>query len=369
MQLVAGSLITFMVMSVCGCQKNNSVEMDIKDYEWSDQEIPEHIERKMGDKLVVDADIMVLKGFEDGKADVLKVEREEIDSKLIAKVMIPQEDVVDKKEVELEAPAFHEEYTLKDNTMVFIDEDGFLYTTELNAYISHCIRFGPFYGDEGNKKKFENIEDFEYMSMEDAKQRCIDLYTEMNIPIDNDVKYSTRLAHNVLKEEEIDYSLIEGIEGLEGLPEVKPEWTEEDDSYYFEFCSMVDGCGIIPDLVNERIYCPVVLTAIVNKDGIVGMSGESGWEVKERIDKGQALLNLDALLEKIAKRYENIIIEEPLVVKEIQLGYAGMRGENGEIKEVTMRPVWSYIIEQKKEYMGIERQMYAFDAITGEELI
>lgn len=67
--------------------------------------------------------------------------------------------------------------------------------------------------------------------------------------------------------------------------EAKKEiWGEEEDCYYFEFYQTINDCGIIPSVTtfqSERVYMPQVSRVILNKDGLVELTSDHFWNVKQ----------------------------------------------------------------------------------------
>lgn len=97
-----------------------------------------------------------------------------------------------------------------------------------------------------NREHYETVtEDFDFMSMDEAENICYELLTELGISVHRNAWEAFRLPHDVLRDEE-EVIVMENLPP-ETQPSPKPEWTEDDDCYYFDFYPTINGNGMIPD--------------------------------------------------------------------------------------------------------------------------
>lgn len=369
------SIVLIGVLCVTGCQREKEVK-EHKELGWSvDTMPPEYISETINENFIIDADVCVLPGFEQGTADVLNVEMDTFNRKAVTDVLTENNVIISEEKEEYEDGTTSLYYELSNGDHLYISDRFVSYTSALSEYIFYCTRLA--YGQVGeNREVFEATEtDFAYCSIEEAEKTGADLLERLGIPVYESGRYKLRLHHEVLKQEE-DPIVMEGLAD-EYNPKPKGEWTSADDSYYFEFYQTVDGCGIIPEVYtpeSTRVYTPLPVKMILNEEGIVEISSDSRWVCREIIEKEQPLINFQTALDMLKKKYEHVITEDLLEVEKIELGYAGLRQgvEDGWENHMIAAPVWVFRVKRTTSMHGNEitsSYTVIFDAVTGEEIL
>lgn len=359
--------LVFCIILIGACSKKEKLSKE--DMMWTYKEIPHHIDKKIKDNIMIDAKVTILPGFENGKADIYKIKNKMIDRKLVREILIKNKAIVNTK---TEKYGKKEELTvdyhkLDNGDILSIGDEWFNYQSELLNYMSYCIRFST--GQEDNNvEEFEkNIEDFKYISLKDAEQKCVEIAENLELSIDEESYRSYRLSHETLKQEE-NVIMNPGLEE-EYQPHPKPEWTTEDDSYYFEFLPTINGYGFVPDCYageTERVRGVNKCYMTYNRNGIVGMSNSDVFEIESIIEEQVNLLNLDTALKEVEKNYEQVIVRGSINITEIYLGNVVLFQEQEGIYMTI--PVWAFSIEEKKENESPRYFKKLIDATTGKEI-
>lgn len=370
------SLLLLCVLCAGGCQRKNEVTESQDISGWSVKEMPpEHISETVNENFIIDANVCVLPGFEQGIADILSVGVDTLDWKAATEVLSENNKVENEKREEYADGTQSLFYELSNGDHLYLFDDFVSYSSQLSEYIFYCTRLA--YGQVGeNREVFESAkEDFDYCSMEEAEKTVTDMLERMGISVVKDSRYSLRLPHALLEQEE-EPLVMEGRPD-EYNPKPKESWNSKDDCYYFEFCHMVNGCGIIPEVwtvVSERIYTPQAVKVVLNNDGVVSMGADSSWVYKETVEKNQSLIDFQTAINKVKKKYEQVIMENLLEVKEIELGYVGIR-ENAEddwLEHMTATPAWVFRIKETTQMYGEDitsSYLIVLDAVTGQEIL
>lgn len=363
-----GFVLFICMFVICGCEKNEVKNEE--EYVWGSEEIPEHIERTISENAYIDADVTVFSGFEAGKADILEINMQEVDRDLVFKVLSEGRELKEKYSEEYDNETV-DYYDFEDRSKLSIGNTWFNYFSEFSEYIWYCCRFQD--GQSGNNEEIfkQNETDFSYMSMQEAEEQCYELLEDIGLTVHEKSLKAYRLEHNTLREQE-DVIVMEQLPE-ETQPKPKPEWTTEDDSYMFYFYPTVNGFGLIPNAYSaqsERIMGIQTHEVIYNRNGVAKIGGaQNAITVKKVLQKEVPLLNIEGALKRVSERYEQLIGEQEIWVKEVQLGYVVEQKEGGVPEKLI--PVWCFRIEEKRVEAGQEYTMYVcllIDATTGEEI-
>lgn len=368
------ALLLLSVLGFSGCQKEQR-KAEVSKSDFLDQEIPDHVSEEVSKNFIIDADVHILRGFEDGMADVLRVKMIPFDQKQVISVFAADHPVAEEKSNSYMDGSSDTTYFFENGDQVYVSDDFLSYQTELSGYLNYSARLS--YGQAGeNRDLFAAVkEDFSYSSIDAAEKNCYEMLKKVGVPVLEKSKCRFRLKHQLLEAEEEPLVMV----GLpdEYNPKPKEKWTEEDDCYYFEFYQMIDGCGIIPDVylpMGERIYSASVMRVICNQAGIVQLSMSNGWDCSEILEKDKPLVGFGEALDTIKKKYEKVVSKEMLELIEIELGYTGFResAEENWIEQMVFSPIWLFRVKKTETIEGDEfTTVYnvAIDAVTGEEIL
>lgn len=355
-----------LICVLSGCEKKEV--QTAENYNWNIESVPEYMTEPLADNIQIDAKVRILSGFEDGKADIMHVCEKEIDmDKVFQK--LGKGKAVTEQNVEHYEDGDIKDYLFSDNARLFAAKNYFHYQTELSEYLYYCLRLGQGMPESNHKRYKEITEDFDYMSMEDAENVCYELLTDMGIAVHPDAWEAYRLPHDVLQEEE-EVLVMEQMPP-ETQPKPKPEWTEEDDSYYFAFYPTIEGNGMIPDTYvsgSEALRGFQAVTVIYNSAGVVqAHTDDAGFKVTDIIEKDVSLMNYETVIENIYERYKNVITDTMMTATDITLGYVLLREETE--NQYTAMPAWSVsIVYEDPQMETTYSEEILFNAVTGEEI-
>ncbi len=370
------SLLLLGVLCAGGCQRKNEVTEPHDGSGWSAKDMPpEHISETVNENFMIDADVCILPGFEQGTADILRVGADTLDWEKATETLTENNKVESEKRETYADGTTSLRYVLGNGDRLYLSDDFVSYSSRLSEYIFYCTRLA--YGQVGeNREVFESAkEDFAYCSMGEAEKTAADMLERIGLSIVKDSRYSLRLPHELLEQEE-EPIIMEGLPD-EYNPKPKESWSSKDDCYYFEYDYMINGCGILSNVwtvVSERIYTPQAVKVILNHDGIVSMGADSSWVYKETVEKKQSLIDFQTAIDKVKKKYEQVIMEDLLEVKEIELGYVGVKedAEDDWIEHMTAIPAWVFRIRKTSQMHGQDitsSYLIILDAVTGQEIL
>ena len=364
-KIIYALLVTVCLFSIGGCAKKEEIVQEEKN--WDISKVPSHIQEDINENLKIDADVRIGAGFEMGKADVFQIADKKLDTKKAEELLL-EGKTVDKKEVNEYEDGTQTDYTLmgEDEVRVSISDNWFYYGGKLAESIGYSFRH-EYTEDDGNINEYlKREQDFPFMSMEEAKEKSMTLMNELGGEWNGDAIRFFRLDHKTLKKEE----KVIVIDTLPEEEQSKPRenWTEKDDSYYFEFAPMVEGYELIHDcaIPDSEQYRGITNCCIIwNADGLVQMLRGDVFEVQKRLEEQKSLLELEAVLEKLREKYGKAILQDQLKVVEIRLGNICKREKEKGIYETV--PVWDFevVAHDEETTWGYD---IVFDAITGEEL-
>ncbi len=370
------SLLLLGVLCAGGCQRKNEVTEPNDGSDWSAEDMPpEHISETVNENFMIDADICILPGFEQGTADILRVGADALDWEKATETLTENNKVESEKRETYADGTTSLRYVLSNGDRLYLSDDFVSYSSRLSEYIFYCTRLA--YGQVGeNREVFESAkEDFAYCSIGEAEKTVADILERIGLSIVKDSRYSLRLPHELLEQEE-EPIIMEGLPD-EYNPKPKESWSSKDDCYYFEYDYMINGCGILSNVwtvVSERIYTPQAVKVILNHDGIVSMGADSSWVYKETVEKKQSLIDFQTAIDKVKKKYEQVIMEDLLEVKEIELGYVGVKedAEDDWIEHMMAIPAWVFRIRKTSQMHGQDitsSYLIILDAVTGQEIL
>lgn len=360
-KIVYALLVTVCLFSIGGCaKKEKSVQ---EEHNWDISKVPSHVQEDINENLKIDADVRIGDGFEKGKADIFQITEKKLDTKKAEELLLKGK-TVDKKEVKEDETV----YTLagEDEARVSIYDDWFYYGGKLAESIGYSFRYEYADRDNNINEYLKREQDFPFMSMEEAKEKSLTLMNELGGEWTEDAIRSFRLDHETLKKEE----KIAVIDTLPEEEQSKPRenWTEKDDSYYFEFAPVIEGYELIEkyEIPDSEQYLGIVNCRVIcNADGLVETYRGDVFEVRKRLEEQKSLLELEAVLEKLREKYSKVMLQEQLKVVEIRLGNICKREQEKGIYETV--PVWDFkvVAHDEETIWGYD---IVFDAITGEEL-
>jgi hypothetical protein len=154
-------------------------------------------------------------------------------------------------------------------------------------------------------------------------------------------------------------------------------WTKEDQAYAVTFRVLQDGLPITRTgyiTSTNGVAVGTRLLAVVGTKGLLSFSIESIYEACDTPQPVNSLISLDTVLERIKTKYKDVILSDPVTVRQINLEYVPVTVSLKEQK-YALSPMWVCLTEQTtttKDEKGEVRSTGQFpiymDAVTGKEM-
>ena len=245
----------------------------------------------------------------------------------------------------------------EEGKILSVDQSGLNCVSKLGSYYINSVDTDS---EEGNLEKYSTDTDLEFMSRQQAYEDIMTTLNELGVSVGECEYTCYALDVETLKQEE---SVIDS-EGNQDAASLKPEWTKEDEGYYFAIRQKVQG------IIEYHPYGNVFAKLSEENAPIQVYYSKNGIEriVIEKVftfTQGEKTINLqpfDTILETVAGRYNDIITDATYQVKEGGLYYkTATFGKE-------MMPVWVFQIEEHTEDGEVYAINLVVDAQTGKEI-
>lgn len=164
---------------------------------------------------------------------------------------------------------------------------------------------------------------------------------------------------------------------MKGFP--NPDYTAEDDCYYFKLFASAGGFPITRvengSAENGSFIPGSIIEATVSKDGIVDLYLNGVYQSSETISEGEGL-DLDEAVSTLDEKYNSIIPDGTYEVEEIAFEYVPIFQGDGISAELT--PAWRFLMKHTMEFEGktdddlhtvTQYENVMFNALTGKEIL
>ncbi len=334
--------------------------------------------KNLGENLYVDA---IVDAPKIESVSVLKAESINFDPKTLLNIFFKSKNIKGKKQG-VGVLYKDDEKTL----MILNDKTFFEFFTPLKSNIQGIINTS----DTGNLNKFK-LENLDFMSKQEAISRAKEFISKLNI-----TTYGQPKAYSIdykTMQQEQEKSLKEGLQGFVDLGKVKlkEKWTKDDEFYYIQF--RVDINGIPCDNIGyTQIPSGIPVSGsqieiIISKKGIE-LFTPLGTIYKKvgTVGDGKSVITIDKALKTVKKRYDSVILQKEIVIKNISLIYTPklinpqIDSKTGaiDLKQLNLVPCWLFTINQKgkntentntAEIDKVPNTYIRVNAISGEEIL
>lgn len=269
-------------------------------------------------------------------------------------------------------------YTLSDGCFAYIGErDGLFVGTDFSDIIRTVFTYEvPAYSDliSSNSDQFDKDVDFGFKPKMEAYKEIEAVLHELGIE-EIELSHAYSLDYQTLKQEEDKLAADENFQYLiqEGRAELKEDWSEADNCYYFVMRNVVDGIPVDEigyQSENETSIEGNKITAIYSKNGIEDLSISTFFRKGECLGEN-AVISLEVALDYLDDSFDDLIITTPLIVTMSEFKYVGDYIENSSM-DMKLVPAWSFIVEQemvdetsKETDKRIGRDVVNINAIDG----
>ena len=329
MTVLMGSTVIFS----SGCEKAAESIVGQAESETVSESIsfPEHIEQVLSDKIRANAKIEIPEVCKSRKGMKIKLSQNSFwdNADQIKEILLNGQEM--KEEYVNEYDNWKEKvYIANDDTSLFITLNNYItFMTPQAIFINNVLfpdqRFDDYNGDHYQTKK-----DLPFMTQADAWIKVQSILQELGV---NEIRLENCyvMDHAIIQDEE-NFLLSKAQENGEKNFQIKDQWTEMDDSYYFEISYSWRGYKIIAPLSGEGtdVYS---IKAIYNSQGL-SLLGINGYYPLEADGEFELSLPSD-VLPKIQQYIENIISEDSYEIQKMTLcqkvKYVDVEKNKGEI--------------------------------------
>jgi hypothetical protein len=150
------------------------------------------------------------------------------------------------------------------------------------------------------------------------------------------------------------------------------QWSDMDNVYYTRFTFAINGIPLLDkpfSLLDEREIRAFVGESVVSARGLEYLLIEGMLRILAH-EEVQAVISVDALLEKVRQKYDDIILTNPVTVTNMRVVYCPIPDISDDT-DITLTPMWEVTTSSVTTERGREREYVSriyFDAYTGEEL-
>ena len=244
-------------------------------------------------------------------------------------------------------------YTYEDKELI-IYEGSITYKTSLSNYINEII-----ITDDVPSKNIDNFkkDSLEFMTKRQAIDKATEFLDKLEISYLKEPKVYALDVNTLIKEQDLYQKEIEQDDWFKemqqkGKIKLKDEWKTSDECYYLFFDVSLENTKIYPNsyTIQESNGFPVdgsKIKIMISKDGIIYCDIGVIYEKINSETKHAKIISLDDMLDIVSEKYNQIILENPITIKNISLQYCVVptkidRDSSGTIinQEFEMVPAW-----------------------------
>lgn len=244
-------------------------------------------------------------------------------------------------------------YTYEDKELI-IYEGSITYKTSLSNYINEII-----ITDDLPSKNIDNFkkDSLEFMTKRQAIDKATEFLDKLEISYLKEPKVYALDVNTLIKEQDLYQKEIEQDDWFKemqqkGKIKLKDEWKTSDECYYLFFDVSLENTKIYPNsyTIQESNGFPVdgsKIEIMISQDGIIYCDIGVIYEKINSETKHAKIISLDDMLDIVSEKYNQIILENPITIKNISLQYCVVptkidRDSSGTIinQEFEMVPAW-----------------------------
>ncbi len=226
-----------------------------------------------------------------------------------------------------------------------------------------------------NSHRYQEPKSFAFATEDEALEQVQAILNSLGI-YNAEVIETLYLDHAIMAEEEKTPLSLNSMTGKGGEPEYKPQWTEDDDAYYFIFNIAHTGIYLQPSMNSntDLPYAGSTVDVLYGKDGLVWLVIDNPWVFGELVESSEALMPTEDVISRVKEILQFSATPYTRTVDEIALRY--YYRQDGD--KILLRPCWVASVlgeDIPNEFMGQvlgepydDYSFIIFDAITGQEL-
>lgn len=352
-------MMGLVVLVGIGCSKENGV----KERETKEVSIPKEYVRDEGN-VKINANVILGEACDINELYAYTAKVQTIDISVVKDCLLREERVQEEHKNEIVdgyGKRWNEEYLRTDeDNWLSVSEKDIRYGTKKIDYITN------FFIPSRDAEKYVSDEEFPFATKKDASEESDALLNKLGYKLDFEYDWETRsMPYEELKENEF----IMDMDGNADYSKYKPEWTEEDDTYFMALQPYLDGAPVFNK--NEYYKKPDIealpVQVYYTRQGIEGIAVDKLCKFSR--EEKVYLTDFENVVNTVIKKYSNILGEEQYFVNQIELYQLMVPDTKGGYK---VKPVWVFEMEALYE-VDDEEQRSSFgvlvDACTGKEIL
>ncbi len=331
-----------------GCfpnEKRSNKELVTKNYS---KEIPNAIQEQIGENLIINAQV------EKGKSrqyDILEVDLREFQFEIVWNSLIKDEAIKSTEVIENENYLSSTDSLIHgaDGSILWVGLGGFSFRNKKEIYKPYGTILSSY--NIYQKGNIETI--FDKDSLEGLNKNEVIKKIEMLL---ENLSVTNLIRKRVIA---LDYeTLVNEYEKLNiDLQKNKKmeAFVPKDEAYLiiyecgFDDISIISKGYYIPDDNGNIISClGSRIEAIVTKEDIISLDVSNLYDIKS-VEKKNNMINFNQIVMNLEKKYSDLILDKPLEIKEIKLGYVPKQ-TNSKINSRKLYPYWIFTVSQKTTY-------------------
>ena len=354
------------------------------------------IQRELSSGVVLNAEVSIPENIDFTKLPTYEGELQRLDVEPLVDLLFSGDTSVTKSEVETKESRFPDAvstlYESGDGSILSSIEDVFSFQSAKCPQIESYLWLEP--SAEYNGDAFLTGKDLSFGSQQECFQKIRDILRQLDIAVTDEYTCYT-IDHETMSRVAQEYrnkitkqvqetgvlnedgtSMTED-EVMEGYPD--PNYTEEDDCYYFKLFASVNGFPITPvenGIVENGGFMPgSMITAIYSKDGVVSLNCSYIYQAKGEKNAVSGF-DLEDAISALDNKYNSIIPDGKYDVEAIYFEYVPI--SVGDNISVELTPAWRFQMKHTVEVSksdgdksrAVDLYEYVLiNAVTGKEIL
>ena len=240
-----------------------------------------------------------------------------------------------------------------------LHEDGTNYMSAFYLnYITHSFDL------EGREEKYSTEAQLSFMSTDSAWSKINGMFDRMQVTLGEDPFFKHyALDYQTLASEEY----VMDMDGNIDRSQYKPEWTIEDEGYYFCIWQTCNGIKIhSPESQMIKKYADfnAPVQVMISANGLEYLSLSRTYLIDPK-ESTEELADLDAVADVVIKKYSMILTDAAYTIDRMELCYYPVQDSEGNYE---LKCVWIMEITEEPTLTATGRFQIMVDAVSGEEL-
>ena len=236
---------------------------------------------------------------------------------------------------------------------------GASYISILYPYIAHSFDL------EGKEGNYSTEAQLSFMSTDSAWSELNEIFDRMQVSLGEDPSFKHyALDYQTLASQEY----VMDMDGNIDRSQYKPEWTVEDEGYYFCIWQTYNGIKIhtpYSDMIKKYADFNAPVQVMLSANGLEYLSLGRTFLIDPK-ESTEELVSLDTVADVVIKKYSMILTDATYTVDRMELCYYPVEESEGNYE---LKCVWIMDITEEPTLTATGRFQMMVDAVSGEELL